>query len=84
MLIEPDEVAAVMLANRWVHVAPNTLEIHTREWFKTEDHPEIWSFVFQNDHGEWLAGPLDSIQAVRTRHRRSIDNPPQEPVRVVQ
>lgn len=84
MLIEPDEVAAVMMAGRWVHVAPDTLEIHTREWFKTEDHPELWSFRFQNDHGEWLAGPLESIQAVRTRTYKPKRNAPHAPVRVVQ
>lgn len=66
MLIEPDEVAAVMIGNKWITLVANTFEVHTREWFRTEDHPEIWSFLLKSIHGEWITGPLDSIQAVRT------------------
>lgn len=66
MLINASEVAAVMLANRWVTVVEGTFEVCAREWFRPEASEEHWSFMFKNEQGEWLAGPLDSIQAAKS------------------
>lgn len=65
-LINPDNVGAVMLAGRWVHVKPGTFEIHQRDW-ATGEASEFWSFSMTNDQGEGMCGPLDTVQAVRTQ-----------------
>lgn len=72
MLINPDVVAAVLLADGWHEVADETFSVDSTGFVDGEEVHHCWepAFSFTDTQGRWLHGPLSSILAVDTRLAR--------------
>jgi hypothetical protein len=67
MLINPDVVVAVLLADGWHEVADETFIVDSIG-FVCEEVFRCWEpgFMFTDTEGRWLHGPMSSILAVHT------------------
>lgn len=68
MLINPDVVAAVLLADGWHEVADETFGVDSTGFTDGEEAHHCWepAFSLTDTDGRWLHGPLSSILAVHT------------------